>query len=181
MAHAVQASGEVRAVPIVVKNALSLGSIFCDFTVELRCHILSFLSFKEIVCCAMTCQMMYSTVKNSAQLQYTIELGAQGLTPVHPRSLTVSPAECLRTLRDKASAWSSFDLSVLKRLCITPSFHFKSITHQRLTLSTLPPRAVRRGFMSKVIDLGTCTPEMALAPPCIWTEDDFLTQGLAAT
>ncbi|OAX31178.1 hypothetical protein K503DRAFT_870733 [Rhizopogon vinicolor AM-OR11-026] len=140
----------------------------CNIAEELRCHIFSFLSYSEIILCALTCQTMYKTVKNSTELQYLIELGAQRLMPVHPRPPTVSIAECLRILRDKANAWSSFDLSVTKRLRVPWFFNPKliTITHQKLTLSPWHGR----GIMSKVIDIRTCTPETARLPPCRWNK-----------
>ncbi|KAG1750526.1 uncharacterized protein EDB91DRAFT_693651 [Suillus paluster] len=106
-----------------------------DIAEELRCHILSFLSYNEIICCALTCRTMYNTVKSSAELQYIIELGAQRLIPVtHPWPPTVSTAECLRALRDKANVWASFELNVTKTLRFLDPFDFKSLTHQQLSL-----------------------------------------------
>ena len=114
---------------------------------------------------------MYNTVKNSVELQYAIELGAQRLMQVHPRPPTVSVAECLRALREKANSWRSFNLRVTKTLQI--HFHeasivwSKSITHQQLSLFT--PYTGKD--MSKAIDLNTCTSEMASAPARSWTND----------
>jgi len=61
------------------------------------------------------------------------------LIPVHPRSPTVSIAECLHILRDKASAWSSFELKVTKRLHRVSLFQagITSIIHQQLAFSSL--------------------------------------------
>jgi hypothetical protein len=114
---------------------------------------------------------MYKAVRNSTELQYLIELGAQRLMLVHPRPPTVSMAECLRILRDKANAWSSFELNVTKRLRVPWFFDPKSIiiTHQQLSLSTSDQRG---DVMSKVIDLRFCTPETANVPPCIWNKDN---------
>ena len=113
---------------------------------------------------------MYKTIKNSTELQYLIELGAQRLIPVHPRSPTLSMAECLHILRDKAIAWSSFKLKVTKRLHRVPFFKpgIPSIIHQQLAFSSLRwPSELD----SKVIDLRTCTPETASAPPRTWGRD----------
>ncbi|OJA18339.1 hypothetical protein AZE42_06206 [Rhizopogon vesiculosus] len=116
---------------------------------------------------------MYKTIKDSTELQYLIELGAQGLMPIHPGPPTVSIAECLRILRDKANAWTSFDLSVTKRLRVPWFFNpkFITITHQRLTLSPWYDRGDVH-IMPKVIDIMTCTPETARFPPCRWNEDN---------
>ncbi|KAJ8588681.1 hypothetical protein M405DRAFT_882034 [Rhizopogon salebrosus TDB-379] len=142
-------------------------STLCGIAEELRCHILSFLAFNEIIRCALTCKTMYSTVKGSSELQYTIELGAQGLMPVHPQPPTVSAVDCLRTLKDKASGWSSFELNASKKLCITSAFLFKSIAHQRLIFAVPSARGGELSF--KVIDLKTCTPDAASASPGLRT------------
>ncbi|OAX40600.1 hypothetical protein K503DRAFT_597169 [Rhizopogon vinicolor AM-OR11-026] len=133
---------------------------------ELRCHILSLLSYRGIIRCALTCQTMYKTVKNSTELQYIIELGAHRLIPIHPRPPNVSIAECLRILRGKANAWSSFELGVTKGLRIPLSFNPGSIviTHQQLAIFA----TYYYGYVeSKVIDLRTCMPETASISPCI--------------
>jgi hypothetical protein len=112
---------------------------------------------------------MCKTVRNSTELQYIIELGAQRLMPTHPRPSAVSVAECLRILRGKAKAWGSFKLNVTEEHRVPLSFNPKSImiTHQQLGLST----TYWPGYVvSKVIDLRTCTPE-ANIPPCIWDRD----------
>ncbi|KAG0701569.1 hypothetical protein DFH29DRAFT_1050180 [Suillus ampliporus] len=152
----------------------------CNIAEELRCHILSFLSYHETICCASISKTFYNTIKNSVELQYTIELGAQRLIPIHPRPPTVSVAECLRVLRDKASAWSSFELNVTQRLRFafiarqrfrdrsTSSFVLKSVTHQQLNIFT---PTMHGDVISKIIDLRTCTPETTSAPPCTWMKD----------
>jgi hypothetical protein len=119
---------------------------------------------------------MYNTVKGSLLLQYFIQLGAQGLIPVHPRPSTVSVEECLHILRDNANSWNSFELNVMKRLKITRAraawFLDQSITHQQLNLST-NYKNFSRDLMFKIIDLKTCTPEMAIAPPFTLSEGDL--------
>jgi hypothetical protein len=120
---------------------------------------------------------MYSTVKDTLLLQYLIQLGAQGLIPVHPRPSTVSVEECLHILRDNASSWNSFELNVTKRLRITTWFIYQSIsiTHQQLNLSTNYKKFSHhsRDLMFKIIDLKTCTPETAIAPPFTLSGDDL--------
>ncbi|KAG1838009.1 hypothetical protein F4604DRAFT_1941842 [Suillus subluteus] len=79
---------------------------------------------------------MHMTVKNHMELQYALELGAQGLVQVPPRPPTVSIAECLRILTMKANGWSSFKLNVTKKLrlhSVSPP-RSSSITHQQLGL-----------------------------------------------
>ncbi|KAG1749033.1 uncharacterized protein EDB91DRAFT_1334439 [Suillus paluster] len=108
-----------------------------DIPAELRCHILSFLSYNEIIRCALTSHTMYDTVKSSVELQYIIELGSQKLIQVHPRPPTVSTAECLHIIRDKANAWNSFELDATKAkaLRFPGVFNSSSIIHQQLGLS----------------------------------------------
>jgi hypothetical protein len=112
---------------------------------------------------------MYQTVKNSIELQYIIELGAQRLIPAHPRSPNVSVTECLRILRDKANMWNSFKLNTTKSLRVSPCFFYKSICHQQLSLANSYRDG---GIASKAIDLRTCTPETMSLPPRIWNQDD---------
>lgn len=115
---------------------------------------------------------MYKTVKNSTELQYIIELGAQRLMPIHPRPPALSVAECLRILRDKANAWSSFNLSVTKSLRVPIFFDPLSmmIAHQRLGFSARRWPNHTRSIESKVIDLRYIH-EMASVPLSIWDRD----------
>ncbi|KAG2113958.1 hypothetical protein DEU56DRAFT_933931 [Suillus clintonianus] len=72
---------------------------------------------------------LYNTVKCSAELQYIVELGAQGLIEVHPRPPTVSLPECLRILRNKASMWNIFRLNALDSSRLTTLYNHNSIVH----------------------------------------------------
>ncbi|KAG1748404.1 uncharacterized protein EDB91DRAFT_878106 [Suillus paluster] len=125
-----------------------------DIPEEVRCHILSFLSCNEIIRCALTCQTMYTTVKSSIELQYTIELGAQKLIQVHPRPPTVSTAECLCILRDKANAWNSFEINTTKTLCSTRLFESNSVAHQQLICSD---STIVEDASSDTVDIQTYT------------------------
>ncbi|KAG0708195.1 hypothetical protein DFH29DRAFT_871108 [Suillus ampliporus] len=89
---------------------------------ELRCHILGFFRI-----------MKFYVVHCSVELQYAIELGAQRLVSVHPP--TVSTADCLCMLREKANAWSSFKLNAAKHLFGGQVFNPQSITHRQLGLA----------------------------------------------
>ena len=123
--------------------------------------------------------MIYNTVKKSIQLQYVIELGAQKLIPVHPRSPNVSTKECLHILRAKANAWNSFELGVMKRLSIMTFLHPESIAHRQLYLSAHPnhPHSSDGNFISQVINPRTCTPEIASAPHLIQSQDSLHPAG----
>ncbi|KAG1729965.1 uncharacterized protein EDB91DRAFT_1227796 [Suillus paluster] len=127
-----------------------------DIPEELRCHILSFLSSTAILRCALTCRSMYNTVKLSVKLQYIIELDVQRLIQVHPRPHTVSTAECLRTLRDKANAWNSFELDVTKATSLRfPHIcNSNSITHHQLNLSNW---SIDADAESHAVDINTYT------------------------
>ncbi|KAG0699773.1 hypothetical protein DFH29DRAFT_935361, partial [Suillus ampliporus] len=106
---------------------------------------------------------MYNTVKNSTELQYVIELRAPKLIPVHPRLPSISTTEYLRILRDKANTWTFFELNAI---FLSHWWHietFKSLTNQRLSSSTW----VAGLDVIQIIDLKTCTPEIASAPPSI--------------
>ncbi|KAG2142969.1 hypothetical protein DEU56DRAFT_900305 [Suillus clintonianus] len=127
---------------------------FEDIPEELRCYILSFLSGNDIMRCASTCQKVYNTVKSSAELQYTIELGAQRLIEVHPRSPTVSSAECLRILRNKANTWNSFQLDDATAPCDTTLLDFVSISHKQILFST---RSARVDALSHAVNIKTIT------------------------
>jgi hypothetical protein len=123
---------------------------------------------------------MHTTVKNSVDLQYVIELGAQGLVQVHPS--TVSTAECLRILREKANAWSSFKLEVTKTFYFGLLPDSWSIIHRQLGLASHaaevkfcdcePDPEDKEYVKSKVIDTTTCISETASNRPCIWRKND---------
>ncbi|KAG1737975.1 hypothetical protein EDB19DRAFT_2039741 [Suillus lakei] len=103
---------------------------------EMRCYILGFLSYNEIIRCALTCRTMYNTVKCSVELQYIIELGAHRLIEVHPRAPTVSISDCLDILRDKANAWNTFKPNASKSSRFPTFFDCNSIIHRNIVLRT---------------------------------------------
>ncbi|KAG2032730.1 hypothetical protein BDR03DRAFT_741311 [Suillus americanus] len=118
---------------------------------------------------------MCTTVKNSVELQYSLELGAQGLMQVHPRPPNVSTAECLRILREKANAWSSFKLKVMKRLRIPSDCppRSSSITHRQLGLAWyFPDTSSHKAVISELINTETCSSEPANRSLCRWNRDD---------
>ncbi|KAG2040845.1 hypothetical protein BDR03DRAFT_997831 [Suillus americanus] len=102
---------------------------------EIRCHIPGFLSYNEIIRCALTCLTLYNTVKYSVGLQYIIELGAQRLIEVHPRSPTASLAEYLCILRKKAKAWNAFKPIATDVFRGTTLFDVNSIVHGNIISS----------------------------------------------
>ncbi|KAG2029207.1 hypothetical protein BDR03DRAFT_976008 [Suillus americanus] len=52
---------------------------FLSLPTELICHILALLNPKDINRCAMTCNTFRIVVRNSAGIQYKLEIYAQGL------------------------------------------------------------------------------------------------------
>ncbi|KAG1737986.1 hypothetical protein EDB19DRAFT_2039748 [Suillus lakei] len=101
---------------------------------EMRCYILGFLSYNEIIRCALTCRTMYNTVKCSVELQYIIELGAHGLIEAHPRGPTVSIPDSLDILRSKANAWNAFKLNASKSSRFATLFDCNSMIHRNIVL-----------------------------------------------
>ncbi|KAG1873953.1 hypothetical protein F4604DRAFT_1766107 [Suillus subluteus] len=112
---------------------------------EIRCHILDFLSYNEIIRCALTCLTLYNTVKCSIELQYIIEL-------VHPRSPTTSLAEYLGILRKKANAWNTLKPIATDTSRLTTLFDFNSIVHRNI-ISCMPSVHVDR--VSHAVDIKT--------------------------
>ncbi|KAG2054383.1 hypothetical protein BDR06DRAFT_415021 [Suillus hirtellus] len=87
---------------------------------ELILHILSFLPWQDIIRCTSLCKALREIYVSSSELQYITELGSQQLLPVFNGSLPVS--ERLRLLRDKAHAWSKFDVHSSESISIPVQF-----------------------------------------------------------
>jgi hypothetical protein len=118
---------------------------------------------------------MHMTVKNSVELQYILELGSQGLVQVHPQLPNVSTEECLRILREKANAWSSFNLNVTKKIRLPSVWPpcSSSLTHRQLGLAWyFPGDSSYKTVMSEVVDTETCEPEPENRSLCRWNKDD---------
>ncbi|KAG0704692.1 hypothetical protein DFH29DRAFT_359267 [Suillus ampliporus] len=93
---------------MVKTEFLSLGE-------ELRCFILTFLPYRDLLRATSVCKALFRTYMSSSELQYIVELGGQQLLPV-----TVSNAysdnhtpmyKRLQLLKDNAHAWFRFDHS----------------------------------------------------------------------
>ncbi|KAG1794798.1 uncharacterized protein HD556DRAFT_1367175 [Suillus plorans] len=87
---------------------------------ELILHILSFLPWQDIIRCTSLCKALREIYLLSSELQYITELGGQQLLPVLNGSLPVS--ERLQLLRDKARAWSKFDVHSSESIFIPVQF-----------------------------------------------------------
>ncbi|KAG2035005.1 hypothetical protein BDR03DRAFT_1001274, partial [Suillus americanus] len=76
---------------------------------ELWFYIMSFLSCRDILCCASVCKALRQTYMSSSELRYIVEFGGQGLLPVS-NTYNHSPIfKRLQLLRDKAYAWFNVD------------------------------------------------------------------------
>ncbi|KAG1895795.1 uncharacterized protein F5891DRAFT_1056972 [Suillus fuscotomentosus] len=131
---------------------------------EIQCHILGFLSYNEIIRCSLTCLTLYNTVKGSVELQYIIELGAQRLIEVHPRSPTTSLADCLSILRKKANAWNNFKPIATDAFRVKTLFDLNSVVHRNI-ISCTP--SVHVDAASNTVDIktnSTCTAKVVMNP-----------------
>lgn len=150
---------------------------------EIQCHILGFLSYNEIIRCSLvshllipilrtnvlisplqTCLTLYNTVKCSVELQYIIELGAQRLIEVHPRSPTTSLADCLSILRKKANAWNNFKPIATDAFRVKTLFDLNSVVHRNI-ISCTP--SVHVDAASNTVDIktnSTCTAKVVMNP-----------------
>ncbi|KAG1741856.1 uncharacterized protein EDB91DRAFT_1336224, partial [Suillus paluster] len=66
---------------------------------------MSYPGLDDIIRCALTCRTMSTTVKNSVELQYAIEPGAQGLVQAHHGQL-LSPSSHQTTCAHSESRWT---------------------------------------------------------------------------
>ncbi|KAG2034518.1 hypothetical protein BDR03DRAFT_595484 [Suillus americanus] len=55
---------------------------FQSLAQELQSYILSFLPYRDILCCASVCRALRLTYISPSELQYIVELGGQQLLPV---------------------------------------------------------------------------------------------------
>ncbi|KAJ7670715.1 hypothetical protein DFH06DRAFT_1369742 [Mycena polygramma] len=75
-----------------------------DIPLEMLSEILRFLDPKTLLLCSSVCRLWHETVKRSAELQYTIELWADGM--VRGDSDAVTSADALAALLKHRRAWS---------------------------------------------------------------------------
>ncbi|KAG1876168.1 hypothetical protein C8R48DRAFT_374371 [Suillus tomentosus] len=75
---------------------------------ELICHILFFLTPKDICRCAITCKIVWNAVQSSVHIQYKLELYAQGLNETDSTNAdSIGIARKMRSLKNLASLWES--------------------------------------------------------------------------
>ncbi|KAJ7843974.1 hypothetical protein B0H13DRAFT_131555 [Mycena leptocephala] len=75
----------------------------CDNPPEILSEILGFLDAKTLLLCCSVCTLLHEIVKSSPDLQYTIELWADGM--VRGNSGVLTRAETLEVLYKRRRAW----------------------------------------------------------------------------
>ncbi|KAJ7629178.1 hypothetical protein DFH06DRAFT_722166 [Mycena polygramma] len=78
-----------------------------DIPPELVCEILSFLDARTLLLCSCVCELWHDIVKSSPELQYTIELWADGMVRGNPGVST--HAETLEALNNQRRAWKNLE------------------------------------------------------------------------
>ncbi|KAG2338465.1 hypothetical protein BDR05DRAFT_969164 [Suillus weaverae] len=103
---------------------------------ELQSHILSFLSYRDILRCTSVCKALRQTYISCSELQYIVELSGQQLLPV-PRTFDnlnrTSISKRLQLLRDSAHAWFNFDIHSFETISI-PVHHKMWVVNGHLCL-----------------------------------------------
>ncbi|KAG2120194.1 hypothetical protein BD769DRAFT_1020259 [Suillus cothurnatus] len=87
---------------------------------ELQLYILSFLPWQDILRCATLCKALRQVYMTSSELQYITELDGQQLLPVSSGYIPFSKR--LQLLRDKAHAWSKFDIHSFEGISVPAQF-----------------------------------------------------------
>ena len=90
--------------------------------VELIVHILSFLSFKDIVICSGVSRQFRHIIDTSSILEYALELGLCGLIDSSQANLTTS--ERLFRLRQREAAWSALDWEAQWKIPVNQRYIF---------------------------------------------------------
>ncbi|KAJ7800512.1 hypothetical protein B0H14DRAFT_2898913 [Mycena olivaceomarginata] len=81
---------------------------FSDLPPEILSEILGFLDAKVLLLCSSVCKLWHDTVEGSPELQYTIELWADGMI-CGPSSGVLTHTETLETLHKKRRAWKHLE------------------------------------------------------------------------
>ncbi|KAJ7457493.1 hypothetical protein FB451DRAFT_1275035 [Mycena latifolia] len=83
------------------------GLTMADIPPEIISEILAFLDAKTLLLCSSVSRLWHATVSSSPELQYMIELWAEGMLPGNPGTLT--PAETLGALQVRRRAWQNME------------------------------------------------------------------------
>ncbi|KAJ7102816.1 hypothetical protein C8R44DRAFT_808586 [Mycena epipterygia] len=78
-----------------------------DLPPEILIEILSFLDGKTLILCSSVCHLWKCTIGTSPELEYAIELWAEGMVPTSSGSLTT--AEKLEALHDHRRSWQNIN------------------------------------------------------------------------
>ncbi|KAF9788641.1 hypothetical protein BJ322DRAFT_1002665 [Thelephora terrestris] len=85
-----------------------------DFPVEIICHILSFVSYRDLIRSTMTCKLIRNTVQKSAFLSYTIDLAYHQLQAT--QASTVPYAARKQRLLMSQRRWNSLDWTAMHKV-----------------------------------------------------------------
>ncbi|KAJ7666832.1 hypothetical protein DFH06DRAFT_1184855 [Mycena polygramma] len=80
---------------------------FTDLPSELLSEIFGDLDAKTLLLCSSVCKLWHETVKSTPELQYTLELWADGMVRGNSGALTC--AETLEALRERRRAWKDLE------------------------------------------------------------------------
>ncbi|KAG1793512.1 uncharacterized protein HD556DRAFT_1374374 [Suillus plorans] len=90
---------------------------------ELICHILLLLHFKDLSCCVLTCKAFWHVAQNFVDVQFLLELYAQGFTET-PTLDWVDVSSKMYSLRRLASMWQS-------------DFHLNCVSEQTVAIGNI--------------------------------------------
>ncbi|KAG1823944.1 uncharacterized protein BJ212DRAFT_710013 [Suillus subaureus] len=135
---------------------------------ELICHILLFLTPKDLCRCAITCKIVRVAAQNSVHIQYKLELYAQGLNETDAMGAdSISVVRKMCSLKSLVSLWrSSFHVNTVFQDVVTSDQHF--LESQSVKCGTL---WVRRTNSLLIRDCKKKTKH-----PHVWPEHDLFKQ-----
>ncbi|KAG1885312.1 uncharacterized protein F5891DRAFT_1064550 [Suillus fuscotomentosus] len=136
---------------------------------ELICHILLFLTPKDICRCAITCKIVWDAVQNSVHIQYKLELYAQGLNETDSTNAdSIGIASKMCSLKNLASLWRS-------------GFHVNTVFQDAVTRDEqyMEPQFVKCGtlWVWRMNDLLIRDCKKKTKPPQMWPEDGLFQQS----
>ncbi|KAG2037586.1 hypothetical protein BDR03DRAFT_956972 [Suillus americanus] len=99
---------------------------FLSLPTELICHILILLNSRDINRCAMTCNTFRTAVWNSVNIQYKLEIYAQGLISTKTDTMnSISISRKMHSLKKLAYLWrSDFHANTIFETVVTATMSF---------------------------------------------------------
>lgn len=155
--------------PEVLKEVLS----YLDFVSLLQCSLVSLSLIKNpcyVIAPLQVCSFLRTTINETSQLQYIIELGQDGLVENNPMSMSF--AERLKELRQRREAWNTLSwkkasVVPMHGLChayeLVGGLFIKAIGGRDFLVSWLPS-AVEEGHQLRREDLGIRARDFAIDP-----------------